>query len=59
MDNTTRATPLTPEYRAGLERAMTLIWTEKQRHSVISPEYFALAKLWDELYHESNPKDVH
>lgn len=42
-------------YRAGLERAMSLIWAEKQRYSVITPAYFALAKLWDELYHEANP----
>jgi len=42
-------------YRAGLERAMTLIWHEKQKHSVITPAYFALAKIWDELFHEANP----
>jgi len=42
-------------YRAGLERAMTLIWAEKQKLSVITPAYFALAKVWDELYREANP----
>jgi hypothetical protein len=42
-------------YRAGLEHAMTVIWHEKQKHSVITPAYFALAKVWDELYHAANP----
>ena len=43
-------------YRAGLERAMSLVWTEKQKLSVVTPAYFALTKLWDELYLEANPK---
>lgn len=48
--------PRPDAYRAGLERAMALVWMEKQKHSVITPAYFALAKLWDELFHEANPK---
>ncbi|MBI3564962.1 MAG: hypothetical protein HY079_07190 [Elusimicrobia bacterium] len=59
MENEIRTPAHSPDYRAGLERAMSMIWTEKQRHSVISPEYFALAKLWDAMYREANPKDVH
>ncbi len=51
----TDATP-SDAYRAGLERAMSLVWHEKQKHSVITPAYFALAKVWDELYHEAHPK---
>lgn len=42
----------TPEYRAGLEKAMAAVWTEKQKHSVITPAYFALAKVWEELRRE-------
>ena len=40
-------------YREGLERAMTLIWAEKNKHSVISETYFTLKKVWEELYHEA------
>jgi hypothetical protein len=43
------------EYRAGLEHAMTVVWREKQKLSVITPAYFALAKVWDELYHDAHP----
>lgn len=46
-------------YQNGLERAMTLVWAEKQKHSVITPVYFALSKLWDELYREAHRSDVH
>lgn len=41
-----------PEYRAGLERAMDALRKEKQKHSVITPAYFALAKVCDELREE-------
>ncbi len=44
-----------PEYRAGLELAMAVVWKEKQKHSVITPAYFALAKVWDELKREAEP----
>jgi hypothetical protein len=40
-------------YREGLEKAMTVVWREKNKHSVISETYFALKKVWDELYAES------
>lgn len=47
----------TPEYRAGLERAMAAVWKEKQKHSVITPVYFALAKVWDELRREMTTRE--
>lgn len=46
-------------YRAGLERAMTLVWAEKTRHSVVTPAYFALKTVWEQLYHEANASDTH
>lgn len=47
----------TPEYRAGLEKAMAAVWTEKQKHSVITPAYFALAKVWEELRREMSSRE--
>ena len=47
----------TSEYRAGLERALAAVWKEKQKHSVISPEYFALAKVWIELDEAMRPRE--
>jgi hypothetical protein len=44
-------------YRAGLEKAMALVWQEKSRHSVVTEAYFALKKVWDELYLESTRTD--
>lgn len=46
----------TEAYRAGLERAMTLVWEEKQKLSVMTAEYYYLKKAWEALYHEANPK---
>ena len=42
----------TPDYRAGLEKALAVLGAEKQKHSVITPAYFVLAKVWDELRRE-------
>ena len=46
----------TEAYRAGLERAMTLIWEEKQKLSVVTVGYYVLKNVWEALYHEANPK---
>jgi hypothetical protein len=40
-------------YRGGIEKAMSIVWREKSRHSVVSEAYFALKKVWDELYVEA------
>lgn len=47
----------TPEYRAGLERAMDALRKEKQKHSVITPAYFALAKVCEELTEELETRE--
>jgi hypothetical protein len=36
-------------YRAGVEKAMSVVWKEKNKHSVISETYFTLKKVWEEL----------
>jgi hypothetical protein len=59
MEHMNQATPnpqdgtKTLAYRGGLEKAMAVVWAEKNKHSVISEAYFALKNVWDELYRES------
>lgn len=47
----------TPEYRAGLERALDAVRKEKQKHSIIAPAYFALVKVYDELREELETRE--
>lgn len=47
----------TPEYRAGLEKALDALQKEKLKHSVIAPAYFALAKVCDALREELETRE--
>lgn len=47
----------TPEYRAGLERALDAVRKEKLKHSIIEPAYFALVKVYDELREELETRE--
>ena len=41
-------------YNEGLAKAMTAVWDERGKYSVLSPEFFVLTKIWETLFAETN-----
>jgi hypothetical protein len=39
-------------YEDGLTNAMTTVWEERQKHSVLSEEFFVLTKVWESLFEQ-------
>ena len=41
-----------PDYDGGLTRAMSLVWEERGKYSVLSETFFALTRVWEQLCSE-------